>query len=203
MASCLDTITTALKLAKVLPSGGTPSAAETSDGMTCLQSLYDEWLTGGMFGQLTDSYLSADTDAQEGYRYYVPAGITLTDATNDYVPQYGDSYTECDYSSGIGDTRQPRDMAVYESLTSTGTRTVKLYDRTAWVGLLGLVSSDEAPLSKRDAVGLAACLATSGAFIAMFGGEVHPAMIAKAAQFLKNVMSKSGSTQDDPGQDFY
>jgi hypothetical protein len=203
MATCLDVIATALKLAKVLRSGGTPSASETADGLACLQSLYDGWVTGGMFGQLTDSYLTANADAQEGYRYYLTSKMTLTDATNDYVPQHGDAYSECDYASGIGGTRQPRDLAIYESLTSTGTRAVKLYDRTGWVDLLGLEAGDEAPLSNRDSVGLAACLATSGAFIAMFGGEVSPLMISKAAQFLKNVMNKAGTTQDDPGASFF
>ncbi len=189
MATCLDTITTALKLAKVLPSGGTPSAAETVDGLACLQSLYDGWVMGGMFGRLEDVYLEEDDVAEEGTRYFVPTGITLTAATSSYV-------------DSCGVTRQPRDLAMYESLTEAGTRSVKLYDRTEWVDLLGLASGDEAPLSKRDSVGLAACLATSGAFIAMFGGEVAPPVILKTSAFLKSLMGKDGSTQDD-GQGIY
>lgn len=202
MSTCLDIITLALKLTKVLGSGGVPSSAETSDGMTCLQSLYDGWVTGGMFGRMIDCYLTDDADAQEGHRYFVPTGITLTPATNAYVPQNGDGYSECDYASGIGHTRQPRDLAIYESLTEAGVRTVRLYDRTAWVDLLDLQSDDEAPLSKRDAAGLAACLATSGAFVAMFGGEVHPAMIVKASGFLKNIIGKEGSTEDEPAGEY-
>jgi hypothetical protein len=190
MATCLDVITSAMKLAKILPSGGTPSAAETSDGLACLQSLYDEWRVGGMFGQLEDVYMTEDDTAEEGKRYYVPAGITLTAATSEYVDSYGD-------------TRQPRDLSMYESLTSTGTHTVKLYDRTAWVDLLGLTSGDSAPLSNRGSMGLAACLALSGAFISMFGGSVDQPMVMLAGQFLKGLSNKVGSTQDDPGQDFY
>jgi hypothetical protein len=204
MATCLDIITHALKLTKVLPSGGTPSAAETADGLACLQSLYDGFVSGGMFGKLTDLYLTEDTDAQEGYRYYVPAGITLTAATNDYVPTTGDFYSERDYGSEcVGDTRQPRDLAIYESLTSTGTRTVKLYDRTAWVDLLDLASTDTAPLSSRGAMGLAACLATAGAFNDMFGGEIGPGVQILANQFVRNIMGKVGSTQDSPGADYF
>lgn len=203
MATCLDIITLAMKQCRILPSGGTPSSAETTDGMTALQSLYDEWRTGGMFGALRDCYITADADAQEGHRYYVPAGVTLTDATNDYVPQFGDAYSECDYASGIGYTRQPRDMALYESVTSTGTHKAKLYDRTAWVDLLGLATTDTAPLADRNASGLAACLATSGGFMDMFGAQPGPGTVALAQHFLRNVMGKIGSTQDNSGAEYF
>ena len=119
MATCLDIITSALKLARVIPSGGTPSSAETTDGLSCLQSMYDEWVAGGMFGKLTDTYLTADDTAQEGHRYLLAAGVTLTEPT-----------TISSEDSVDGVERQPRDLAVYESLTSTGTRSVRLYDRT-------------------------------------------------------------------------
>jgi hypothetical protein len=203
MATCLDIITLAMKQCRILPSGGTPSAAETEDGMTALQALYDEWRTGGMFGTLCDVYLTDDADAQEGKRYYVPAGVTLTDATNDYVPQYGDAYTECDYASGIGSTRQPRDMALYEVVKSDGTQTAKLYDRTQWVDLLDLTSSDIAPLSGRGASGLAACLATSGGFADMFAAQPGPGTVAIGRHFTRNIMGKIGSTQDTSGSDYY
>lgn len=202
-ATCLDIITDAMKLAGILRSGGSPKAAEADDGMVCLQALYDEWIAGGMFGKLTNCYLTADTDAQEGYRYYVPAGVTLTAATNDYVPQYGDSYSECDYASGIGYTRQPRDLALYEVVDSTGSRSVKLYDRTQWVDLLDLTTASISPLASRGRTGLAAALATSGAFLAMFGVTPNPATVVKARQFTGNLMNKSGSTQDDPPGTYY
>lgn len=202
-ATCLDIITDALKLAGVLRSGASPKAAESDDGMVCLQALYDEWVLGGMFGRLTDSYLTADADAQEGYRYYVPAGVTLTDATSDYVPQYGDAYDDCDYSSGIGYTRQPRDLAIYESLTSTGTRKVKLYDRTGWVDLLDLTTASIAPLASRGRTGLACALATSGAFVATFGASLRPDVVSKGRDFTANLANKFGSTQDEaPGEYF-
>lgn len=189
MATCLDVITSAMKLAKILRSGGVPSASETADGMACLQSLYDEWRVGGMFGSLTDVYLTQDDTAEEGKRYYVPAGITLTAATNDYDER--------------GTTRQPRDLAMYEVLDSDGTQTVKLYDRTGWVDLLGLASSDTAPLSNRGQMGLAACLAISGAFVSMFGGAVDQPTVMLAGQFLKALANKAGTTQDDAGASFF
>lgn len=190
MATCSTIITNALKLAKVLPSGGSPSTDEAADGLLCLQSLYDGWVSGGMFGTLEDVYLTEDDVAEEGKRYYVPTGITLTAATSDYVDAYGD-------------TRQPRDLALYETLAAAGTRTVKLYDRTAWVAMTGLASSDTAPLSNRGEMGLAACLATSGAFTDMFGAEVGQGTLILAAQFIKQLMRKSGSTQDGVPGDYY
>lgn len=189
MATCLDIITLAMKQCRILASGGTPTSAETEDGMTALQSLYDEWRTGGMFGTLTDVYLDSDDTAEEGKRYYVAAGVTLTDATSAYED-------EC------GNIRQPRDMALYESFDGT-TQTAKLYDRTAWVDLLGLESTDEAPLSGRNASGLAACLALSGGFADLFGVEAGPNTVALGRHFLRNIMSKMGSTQDDSGADYF
>jgi hypothetical protein len=190
MATCATVIGYALKLGKVLPSGGTATTDEAADGLVCLQSLYDGWVTGGMFGELEDVYLDADDVAMEGKRYFVPSGITLTDASSVYLDENDD-------------TRQPRDLALYETLTEAGTRTVKLYDRTAWVPVTGLASSDTAPLSNRGAMGLAACLATSGAFLDMFGAEVGQGTLILAAQFIKQLMRKSGSTQDDPVAVYY
>jgi hypothetical protein len=197
--TCLDIVKSAMKLARVLPSGGTPSSSETTDGMDCLQSMYDEWVTSGMFGKLKDVYLTADENAQEGRRYYVPTGVTLTDATSAYVPEEDATGVPPPFGTDtIGETRQPRDLAVYESLTSTGTRAVKLYDRTAWVDLLDLVSSDEAPLASRGRMGLAACLATSGAFAAMFGdtATMNPDVRAASNRFRTSLCYKLGSTHD-------
>jgi hypothetical protein len=94
-------------------------------------------------------------------------------------------------------------MALYESLTSTGTLTAKLYDRTQWVSLLELSTSDVAPLSGRDAYGLAACLATSGGFVSAFGAEPGPAVIALARHFRVNIIGKTGSTQDNAGAEYF
>jgi hypothetical protein len=61
MATCLEIITYALRQCKILGMGKDPRAAETEEGMTALQSMYDEWRTGGMFGTLEDIYLDATT----------------------------------------------------------------------------------------------------------------------------------------------
>lgn len=190
MATCSDIITNALKLTRVIPSGTSPTTAETSDGMKCLQSLYDSFVTGGMFGELEDVYLDADDVAEEGKRYFVPTGITLTAPTSIYV------------DSG-NKTRQPRDLAIYESLTQAGTRTVKIYDRTAWVAMTGLASSDTAPLASRGEMGLSACLAVAAAFMSMFGAQPDEATIRLASMFLKNISLKGGTTRDRLKADYY
>jgi hypothetical protein len=102
-----------------------------------------------------------------------------------------------------GNTRQPRDLAIYEALTEAGVLTAELYDRTDWVSLLGLASTDEAPLSSRNFMGLAACLATYGAFGAIFNAQPAPAAEMAAKQFQRSLMQKGGSTQPHDGADFY
>jgi hypothetical protein len=190
MATCLEIITYALRMSKVVGMGKDPKSAESDEGMVALQALYDQWRTGGMFGTLEDVTLEEDDTAEEGKRYFVPTGFTLTDATSVYV-------------DASGETRQPRDLALYESLTEAGDQAAKIYDRTEWRSLLGLESADIAPLSGRNAYGLAACLATSGGFVAGFGAEPSPATIAVARHFLRNIMDKGGSTQDRDGAVYY
>ena len=189
MATCLDIVTHAMRLSRVLAMGDEPTDDEGDAGMVALQSLYDQWRTGGMFGQLEDVYLDADDIAEEGVRYFVPTGYTLTAPTSVYI-------------DSDGNTRQPRDLALYESLTEAGVHTAKLYDRTEWVDMLGLALSDEAPLSGRNALGLAACLATSGGFNALFGGDPSGA-VPLARSFTASLMGKPGSTQDTSTADYF
>lgn len=189
MATCLDIITYAMRQNRVLRLGKDPKDAEAQEGLVALQSLYDQWRTGGMFGTLEDVYLEDNDTAEEGKRYYVASGVTLTAPTSVYI-------------DASNTTRQPRDLALYESFDGT-TQTAKIYDRTEWRSLLELELSDVAPLSGRDAYGLAACLATSGGFIAAFGAEPPAPVIALARHFLRNVMGKSGTTQDRQGADYF
>jgi hypothetical protein len=192
MATCLEVVTDALHLARVIPIAREPKGAEAVKGMRCLQSLYDSWVTGGMFGRLEDVFLDADDDAQEGKRYYVSTGVTLTPATSEYFPE---DETEA---------RQPRDLAIYETVSDDG-RSVQLYDRTAWVELTGLALEDEAPLSGRGAMGLSAALAVSGAFASMFGSGqgVNPDIRMLAANFLSSLSFKRGATFDRGTADYF
>jgi hypothetical protein len=188
-ATCLDIITYAMRQARVLGPGKDPKDAEAEEGLAALQSFYDELLAGGMFGRLEDTYLTADDDAEEGKRYFIPSGVTLTDATNEIVDP-------------DGDTRQPRDLSCYERFDGT-TRAVKLYDRSEWVDLIDLELSDVAPLSGRGAYGLAAALASSGGFIDMFGAQLSPAVLARGKRFLANLSYKLGSTRDRTAAEYF
>ncbi len=190
MATCLEIISYAMRMNRIIGVGKTPKAAESAEGQIALQSLYDEWRTGGMFGELEDVYLDSSDTAEEGKRYFVPTGFTLTAPTSVYL-------------DSSGNTRQPRDLAMYEALTQAGAQTAMLYDRTAWVSLMGFASGTTAPMSSRNAYGLAACLATSGGFVAVFGKEPAPATVALARHFLRNIMTKTGSTQDKYAPDYF
>ena len=191
MATCRDIITDALKLARAISPGEAPTSDEANDGLTCLQSLYDSWVHSGMFGTLEDVTLEENDAAEEGKRYFVPTGLTLTAATSEYDDN--------------GTIRQPYDLSIYESLTEAGTRSVKLYDRTEWVELTGLSLSSTAPLSSRDRMGLAACLATNGAFGAMFSdtATTNPDVRVAARRFLGSIIGKQGSTQATRTSDYY
>jgi hypothetical protein len=191
-ASCLDIITYAMRQARVIGPGKEPKDAEAEEGLAALQSFYDEMVNGGMFGRLEDSYLTSDDTAEEGKRYLLASGVTLTEPT-----------TIAAEDSADGIARQPRDLSLYESVTSTGTRSVRLYDRSAWVDLINLELTDVAPLSDRGAYGLAAALASSGGFIDMFGAQLSPAVLARGKRFLSNLSYKLGSTRDRlPGEYF-
>lgn len=192
MATVQDVVTLSLKLAKIIPSGSTPDSAEAADGLTCFQSMLDEMVANGMFGRLVDVYLTGDDTAVEGRRYLLASGVTLT--IPDVIPRNNGD----DYGSGnsSGSERQPYDLSLIEKVTSAGVRTVKLYDRTAWVDLLGLTLADEAPLSSRGETGLAAALACSGAFAAMFGdASISPRVEMLSRRFLGSLSGKAGSTR--------
>jgi len=185
MATCLDIVTYAMRSLGLLSSGETPSSEEGADGLVALQSFYDELLASGMFGRLEDIFLDFDDTAEEGKRYLLDTGITLTEPTT----------ISADVSAD-GTERQPRDLSVYEKLTSTGTRTVRLYDRTQWVNLIGLALTDTAPLSNRGAMGLAAAVACSGGFSDMFGAQPGQPLLARSQRFLSSLTHKIGTTRD-------
>jgi hypothetical protein len=183
VTTCLNIVTQALRLGKVVASGDSPSADEAADGLACLQSLYDAWIAAGMFGQLKDLYKAEAYSALEGERITAPSGVVVTFPTA--LPDLTN-----------GGNRAPRDLSCIETIID-GVRVVKIWDRTAWVALRGLALSDAAPLAERGAVGLSAALACSGAFLAEFGDEgVSPRVERLARQFNGTLSYKAGTTQD-------
>jgi hypothetical protein len=173
----------------VVPSGEDPEAHELELGMVALQSLYDEWLSNGMFGKLTDRYETSDYTAEEGQRIIAPAGVTIT------LPE-----TIYDYPDG--EDRAPRDLSVIERVVA-GVRETWLFDRTGWVSLTDLEAGDEAPLASRGVYGLAAALGVSGGFLSAFGGDPKPTTAMLASRFLTGLSLKWGTTHDRSGADYF
>jgi hypothetical protein len=185
MTTCREILTFALKQARAINMGEDLSAEELTDGMTALQSMFDEWVANGMFGQLTDVYTTADYTANEGERVVAPAGVTVTIPT---------TISDCD------GTRAPRDLSLIET-SINGTRQVSLYDRDAWVRIEALTADTACPLARRGVAGLAACVATT--FTEMFGGELGPATLRQGLTFKGSVARKFGSTHDKLGAEYF
>lgn len=180
MATCRDVIMYAYRL-----SGMTTdlSAEEAQMGLDCLQSMYDAWVSGGMFGRLTDKYKTADYEAAEGERVIAPSGVSITFPT---------MLDDLEY----GGYRAPRDLACIETIVD-GVRSVKIWDRSAWVSLLDLEIVDTAPLSSRGLIGLAAALASSEAYLSLFAGAVlTPHVERLSSKFLGSLSGKQGTTQE-------
>ena len=187
MATVADVVTHALKQARVIAPGVTPSADEAADGLTCFQAMLDQWATSGLFGRLTDTYQTDDYTAAEGERVIAPTAITVT------FPTSLDDEAE-------GGTRSPYDLSLIETVLN-GTRTVKLYDRTAWVDLLGLALADDAPLAARGLAGLSACLAQT--YCEMFGAQLLPYTQRLAQHFLASLSLKFGSVRPKEAACYY
>lgn len=187
MPTCRDVVTLALKMARAISPGEEPEASEAEDGMIVLQSLYDGWVSGGMFGRLEDVYLGTDEAAQEGKRYLLAAGVTLSPPA---VP-FDDGSEE----------RPARDLALYEAVEEGGARTVHLYDRTGWVAMTGLTLNSEAPLASRGLAGLAACVAQS--YAEMFGTSIGPETTRLALGFRSSLAGKHGTTRTRAEADWF
>lgn len=172
MATCRDIVTRALHMTGVVPREEDPSAAELEQGLTVLQSLYDGWLQGGMFGRLTDVYEPGDYEAEEGQRVFIDSGTATLPATVD------------------DESRKPRDLVAIEVTDDAGRRAY-IWDRNAWVRLDSLAAGDDAPLAERGVNGLAACLAL--AYADEFGADVRPGVVRQCAAFKTALSFKFGS----------
>ncbi len=158
-------------MARVVGREESPDASELRDGMIALSSLYEGWLTNGMFGRLTDVYQPGDYEAGEGERIYTTGTVTLPDTVDD-------------------GERQPRDLVAVEVNDAAGRRAY-VWDRTAWAQITGLAEGDEAPLATRSYNGLAACVAT--VFADEFGAELTNGIVRQASVFKTALSFKMGS----------
>lgn len=152
--TCLDVVSRALQMLKVLPAATQADADQAEDGMTALQGLISHMAETGSFGALTDVVLTADAEAGENERVSGAFAVTLPAII----------YDEC-----TGETRKPidrcivgiaADVVTVDALAVTGPQTW-LYDATLaeWVALHDLELSGDCPLGSRFFEGLAAMLA--------------------------------------------
>ena len=173
--TCRDVITRAFRKTRIYAAGEIPSDDDMDDGLTELQSMYEQFGSGGMFGKLTDTLQTGDYEAEPFQRIQISGGtVTLPteQVDDDEVPPYALSYIE------VIDTDAP-------SVTRY------LYENGAWVEIGALALEDVAPLADRGRGGLSACLALTLA--EEFGAQVGPGVARQAGAFKTALSLKTGS----------
>lgn len=186
MVTCRDIITRALRKARVYAAGETPSDDDMTDGLDELQNLYEQWISNGMFGRLSDVLTNDDYEAAPNERVTITAGAVTIPTTID----------------DDGTDFPPFDMAAVEVVdTAAETVTRYLYANGAWVEISGLGLDDEAPLAHRGRSGLAACLALSLA--EEFGAEVGAGVVRQAASFKTGLSLKYGGDAQRTAPDYF
>jgi hypothetical protein len=147
MATCREIITAAArKVGDVSEGKPAPSAYTSAVMLDVLQGWYDQIVNTGLFGRLTDVYVSADYEAKEFERIRKDATATIT-------------YPTVITDDPCSDPRVPYDLALV--VVAGATPEHHLYDGQlgSWVRLDGLTLDTEAPLSRRSRDGLASALA--------------------------------------------
>ena len=158
MTTIRDTVTRALQMAKIVPLGDDPTAAEAQAGLDVLQSYYLRIADTALRPEPV--YKTEAYTADEGERVYSESTVTLPDL--------------------IDEDRLPNDLACIQINTGSGWET-HISDRGTWVQVDSLTLSSTAPFATRNPEGLAALLATE--LVDMFGGEITPAVEMKARRF--------------------
>lgn len=177
MATCNDIIRRAFQMTGIVALGDVPTADEAEFGMEALQSMYDAWVEGGMFGRLNDVYKTVAYEAKEQDRVIAPAGVNVT------LPATIES---------VEGERAPRELSCVVTIIG-GAQASTIYHKGAWLGLNGLELTDPAPLADRGAFGLSAALALMIA--ETFGqGSVSASVANAARQFLGGLSMKLGAT---------
>lgn len=189
MPTCRDIIIQALRMSKVIASGEEPTADEAADGMFALQSLYEAWAAGGMFGRLRDTLTATAMTAEPGQRVRALASAVVT------LPIV---------STDDGDDVPLFDLSAIEIIDVTaGARALYLFEsaRGGWSRIDALALGDEAPLAMRSRAGLAAALASS--FVEQFGGTITAGIQRQAIQFRSSLRWKAGASVAYEAAAFY
>jgi hypothetical protein len=193
--TCRDIITAAQRKLGIIRSGGNVSANDAADGMRSLVSLYNGWVNGGAFGRVYSVPISTSGDYTAGPNQHI--NVLTDDAVNIELPATMDRLSWCnwrpnrDYGWGLNvpfadSVNVPPDKTVVRITDQFGpSRAVYIYDGYVqlWMRIDALGLNDEAPLSQRDADGLAAILAVR--MSDEFGSELLSAGTVQAANKYK------------------
>lgn len=184
MATCRDVITRALRKLGELGIGEVASNTDAATGMASIQTMFDAWATGGMFGPLRDLYKAEAYTAKAGERIRTTAAVTLPTYTTD--PDAVD----------VSDDDLPKDRSLIVVVDpTTGVRQTNLWDawRGQWVRIEALTLTDECPLSALGVDDLACCLAK------VIADEMNASVGAqtelRAAKFVQRMAQKRDSAR--------
>jgi hypothetical protein len=205
MATVRDIARFAMQRLRLLGSGEDPTDPEATDCLSALQSMYDTWAAGGLFGRLNDVIPTGNYTANEWDRVLNDGNYTITLPTTiqpnvPWMPYYPDQTVQ-----GILSTitaRPPFDLTMIE-VVANGASTRSLYDTQArgWVHITGLALGDTAPLSSRGANGLASCLALAVADD--FGATAGPGIQRAATLFEYALSARQGSARRANMADYF
>lgn len=197
MATCRETVEGALRKLGKLGAGRSARLADADDTLEVLKGLYFKWINEGAFGRLRDVVPTTSYTAGENERVFrnteAVASITLpelvTDQWHGTPAEYGSRWVSP--ATVNQSQRPPMDCSVVVvSDTLTGTTLHYLYDRqrASWVTIDDLTLDAVAPLSQRDPMGLAACVAVQIAD--QFGQDVPGVTAAQAAAFQSGLTNR-------------
>lgn len=196
MAQCRAIVSLALRKLGKLGSGREPRLSDAVDGLDALQGLYTSWVASGAFGRLHDIQ-------PKGPEYTARVGQRVTRESAEFVKvilpeQSVDDRPFPIYDYGwcrgrLDERTAPVDgsCVVIVSLDTGATQTW-IYEGTLkrWQEVTALQMDDEAPRSKADRQGLAACLAIE--LSDQFGADVSPATIQQASRYKQALTAHYG-----------
>lgn len=164
MATCLATVSRALRLARIVALGDEAQDAELDDGMAVLRSIYQR-LADTALATTTEIYQTVAYVAGENERVYCTATVTLPELVDD------------------GQLRRVKDLAAVQFNNNGAGWQSWISDKGDWVRVDNLVASDEAPFSDRNEDGLACLVAME--YAGTFGtlAEIDQMTMQKARRF--------------------
>ncbi len=164
MATCLATVSRALRLARIVALGDEAQDAELDDGMAVLRSIYQR-ISDTALAATDEVYIDDDYTAGENERVYATGTVTLPELVDE------------------GAIRRVKDLAAVQYNENGAGWQSWISDKGDWVRVDDLAPADEAPLSDRNEDGLACLVAME--YAGTFGtlAEIDQVTMQKARRF--------------------